>query len=90
MKWPMSPDTRILGNLNSPLFSGYIIQVKCEQRNFRVGAGEMAQGLKTLLVLQEDLDSIPSIHVAARNCQLPGTQHPHKDIHASKILILIK
>jgi hypothetical protein len=32
-----------------------------------VGAGEMAQGLRTLTVLQEVLSSIPSNHMVAHN-----------------------
>ena len=32
------------------------------------GAGEMAQQLKALAALLEDLGSIPSIHMVAHNC----------------------
>jgi len=47
----------------------------------------LAQQLRALAALPEDLGSIPNNHIAAHNClqlQFQGIQHPHTDIHAGK------
>ena len=53
----------------------------------------MAQQLRALAALPEDLGSIPSTNVAVCTClylQFPGIQHPRTHIHAGKTLMHIK
>ena len=61
----------------------------------RLGLGdeEMAQQLRTLIVLPEDLSLIPSIHRAAPNCNSCTRRSDtltQTDIHAGKTPMLIK
>jgi hypothetical protein len=54
------------------IFTGLLLRVfiKFMNKYIRLGAGEMAQWLRALAALSEDLDSIPSSHMAAHNCLL--------------------
>ena len=49
----------------------YNLTLRVPERNdqkCKAGAGQMAQWLRALPALPEDLGSIPSTHVAAHNC----------------------
>jgi hypothetical protein len=56
-------------------------------------AGEMAQRLRALAALPEDLGSIPNTHMAAHNSLellFQETQYLHKDMHEGKSTMYIK
>jgi hypothetical protein len=44
-------------------------------------AGKMAQWLRALTSLPEDIDSIPNTHLAAHNCLAPIIFSPPKVLH---------
>ena len=92
--------------LHSLLLDAYHIHATLQRAFLKLGVREMAQQLRALGSLEENLGSIPSIHMVARNLphfQVQGTRCPlltsedtrqthatQTEKHQHKILIYIK